>query len=1580
MSQSSNNDDINKKRRANDQNGQQSDDNSRAPQYRVINANDVGSSDDSNGSPYDAEDAFIVSSDDDATIATTKKKKNKSKSLNKLTSTTGQSSSGSSGDTSSLDDEDLADLTAKLTAKDRVAFLKRPCPYDKASLFSRYITFYWITSLLRIGFKRGLEIDDLFGNPKEDASSDLGNQLQTGWRIELDRCKRKGQRPNLLRVFARQYSFWFLMSWLWLIVSHCIASPIQAMILGQLISDATEYYTLVGTPTATPEAITALYWRIFIQGLLVIGATLVITVTIHPYFYCVQHVGMKMRVASCSLIYQKSLRLSKAAMGNTTVGQIVNLLSNDVNRFDFGLVFIPYLIVAPLQAIIIVVLLSKYYLGLAPTLAGFSVFLLYLPFQALMGKWFGTIREKTAIRTDERIRLMNEIVPAMRVIKMYAWEKPFAKLVDIARRREVKWIRYRVILTSINESLYFISAKLIILICLITFVLLGYQLTAEAAFVAITMLDSLRLNMTFFFPFAVASIAELVVSCDRLRTFLLLGEQPKETRIKHILRPEDQDSDNNNNKNNSESSNSNNDEKCAPEKTADPSVESGAGNLILGISDNSQRKHSKNDLLLTQLSQLKHPDSSKSDKKDDKQSDTTTASRGVEAHEISAAWIADDLYERNEETTLSLSGLNFTVRPGELLVIVGRVGSGKSSILMSLMGELPIVSGDLSVDGRISYASQEPWIFAGSVEENVLFGKPYDKKRFDEVIRACALHKDIELFPQGIDTLVGERGISLSGGQKARVNLARALYFDADIYLLDDPLSAVDASVAKHLFENCIRGYLKAKTVILVTHQLQFAKGASNILVMDQGRQIALGGYRELSKQVNLVGFNKGLNRSESESESTAQTGFLTAKTGTPVKGSGGTGNVASTGGINTPSTKHSGNQIIQSTVGGETKPPGSGAPGVPGASGGSQGGAAAQRSIQDDIQGEAPLRQITKEEMSERSVDCASYLFYLACVSSITLIVAVFLTNLLAQGLFNGSDFYISFWTDTEQRRALTITNNDTFVATTFTDQLTVEENSYVYAVLILALFVVVLIRTTTFFVACMRSSINMHNRLFKSVIDAPISFFDFNPIGILLNRVSRDMGIVDDRLPQNAFDVFEIFTSSLGIVATVIVVDYINIIPAIALVVVALLARRICLRTINRLKEMEGILRSQVFSHLSTTLAGLSTIRSFKVQTEFINKFDVAQDEHSVAWFTFFVSGQWLGLTLDLICMVFIFFVIIVLTATIDSSALNGSQVGLAISSALVIVGPFQWGIRQLVELESHMTSVKRIKDYSNLPREADHQSRPDKKPPKEWPQQGRVVFDDVTLRYFENEEPVLKNLSFEIKPREKIGIVGRTGAGKSSIIAALFRMTEPEGRIFIDDILTSSIGLHDLRRSISIIPQEPVLFNGPVRRNLDPFDEYTDREIWSALESVQLKRVISLLDGRLDASVSEGGQNFSVGQRQLICLARAILRRSRILVLDEATANVDPETDQFIQRTIRDLFRQCTVLTIAHRLNTIMDSDRVLVLDAGQVKEFDEPHLLLTRGGYFATMTANTGQVADRLRKIAERNYNKRHPPTE
>lgn len=900
-------------------------------------------------------------------------------------------------------------------------------------------------------------------------------------------------------------------------------------------------------------------------------------------------------------------------------------------------------------------------------------------------------------------------------------------------------------------------------------------------------------------------------------------------------------------------------------------------------------------------------------------------STAIEAKEISASWLGKAVNNEENNNNLSLSGLNFIARQGELLMIVGRVGSGKSSILMALLGELPIVSGHLVLTGTISYASQEAWIFSATLRDNILFGKEYNEKKFEEVLRVCALVEDIKLLPEGDETLVGERGVCLSGGQKARVNLARALYFEADIYLLDDPLSAVDASVARHIFENCIETYLKDKTVVLATHQLQFIHAASNILIVESGCQVALGTYKELNGKLDTIGLNRLTNEKEKVSTASIENeeNFKIARNLDLAK-----------------DIKENNSSV-----------------------------ASVSMKVAKNIKiGEPVKRKIAKESIDDgidkeqyAGIYNSPYLFYLICVSSITLLLVVFVSTVATQMILNGSDFYLEYWTDAETRRRATSDGTAVnFTSVTFIDEFTSAENAQVYALMTLILFVIILIRTITFFLASMRASINMHNRLLISVLKCPISFYDFQPIGILLNRVSRDVGIVDDLLPQNAYEVVESSIVIAGVLVTIVLVDYMNIIPATLLIIISLIVHRVCMKTIIRLKGMEAIRKSHLISHLSTTLSGLNTIRSFKAQKDFIEKFDFSQNQHSSAWFALITFIELLSLSMDAFCVMSITLVILLMTTSIGNNLLDGSKFGLVITSSLMIMGRFQFGITQLIELVNCMTSVKRLQEYCFLTSEAPHDSTPDTKPPPDWPQHGRIVFNNVSLSYIEDERPVLKNLNFEIKQKEKIGIVGRTGAGKSSILAALFRMTEPTGKITIDDIPTNIIGLSDLRRAISIIPQEPILFNGTVRRNLDPFDEYSDQDIWSALECVQLKQVISQLDNGLNGTVSEGAQNFSVGQRQLICLARAILRKSKIIVLDEATANVDPKTDKLIQKIIRDLFESCTVITIAHRLITIMDSDRILVLDNGEVKEFDTPQTLLNiEGGYLATMVKDGDQ---------------------
>merc|ERR1712071_24632 len=601
--------------------------------------------------------------------------------------------------------------------------------------------------------------------------------------------------------------------------------------------------------------------------------------------------------------------------------------------------------------------------------------------------------------------------------------------------------------------------------------------------------------------------------------------------------------------------------------------------------------------------------------------------------------------------------------------------------------------------------------------------------------------------------------------------------------------------------------------------------------------------------------------------------------------------------------------------------------------------------------------------------------------------------------GLYIGSDYWLTLWTNAEESRYLrsigsakmnltnfnttqsrSIDTNSTYEATTRLDwiqNIDTATGVYVYSILIGSFFIFTMIRTVHFFLICMSSSIKLHNNMFESIIRAKLVFFDQNPVGRILNRFSKDIGSMDEILPSTFFDMFSIGLENIGFIFLVGWVNLWLLLPLFFLAIIFLKLRNFYLKSARDVKRIESTTRSPVFTHLSSTLNGLTTLRAHQSQVIFQQTFDDLQDIHTSAWYMVLSMTRWFGLWLDWICIAYTASVTYTCVALRDS--ISGSQAGLAISSTIMLTGAFQWGVRQSAEVENQMTSVERVIEYSQLKPEAELESPPEKKPPSSWPSNGKILFDAMSLRYREIDQPVLKNINCSIEAKEKIGIVGRTGAGKSSLIAALFRLTEPEGHIVIDGIDSKSIGLHDLRSRISIIPQDPVLFSGTMRKNLDPFNEYTEETLWAVLEAVKLKDSVSELTGGLDSVMTEGGSNLSVGQRQLVCLARAILKKNRILVLDEATANVDQKTDSLIRLTIREKFKDCTVLTIAHRLNTIMNSDRIMVLDAGYLKEFDEPAVLLENPkSLFYGLVEQTGVIgAAMLTEMAKQAFAGRRP---
>uniref|UniRef100_G5E701 Multidrug resistance-associated protein 4 n=1 Tax=Loxodonta africana TaxID=9785 RepID=G5E701_LOXAF len=1275
----------------------------------------------------------------------------------------------------------------------------------------------WLNPLFKIGQKRRLEEDDMYSVLPEDRSKHLGEELQGYWDKEVLRAEKDAQKPSLTKAIIKCYWKSYLVLGIFTLIEEG-TKVIQPIFLGKVINYFENY---------DPTDLAALHTA-YIHATVLTVCMLILAILHHLYFYHVQCAGMRLRVAMCHMIYRKALHLSNRAMGKTTTGQIVNLLSNDVNKFDQVTIFLHFLWAGPLQAIAVTVLLWME-IGIS-CLAGMAVLIILLPLQSCIGKLFSSLRSKTATFTDVRIRTMNEVITGIRIIKMYAWEKSFADLITNLRRKEISKVLRSSYLRGMNLASFFVAGKIIVFVTFTTYVLLGNVITASRVFAAMTLYGAVRLTVTLFFPAAIERVSEAIVSIRRIKNFLLLDElSQRNTRL-----PSD-------------------------------------GKTIVHVQD------------------------------------------------FTAFW------DKASETP-TLQGLSFTVRPRELLAVVGPVGAGKSSLLSAVLGELPPSQGLVNVQGRIAYVSQQPWVFSGTVRSNILFGKKYEKERYEKVIKACALKKDLQLLEDGDLTVIGDRGATLSGGQKARINLARAVYQDADIYLLDDPLSAVDAEVSRHLFELCICQTLHEKITILVTHQLQYLKAASQILILKDGKMVQKGTYTEFLK--SGLDFGSLLKKENDETEQS------------PVPG--------------TPTLRN--RTFSESSVWSQQSS-------RPSLKDGAQEG-----QTTEDVQ--APLPE---ESRSEGKVGLKAYKNYFAAGAHWLVIIFLILLNAAALVSYVLQDWWLSYWAN--EQSALNITVNG---KGNITEKLDLNWFLGIYSGLTAATVLFGIAQSLLAFYVLVNSSQTLHNKMFESILKAPVLFFDRNPVGRILNRFSKDIGHMDDLLPLTFLDFIQTFLQVVGVVAVAIAVIPWVAIPLIPLAIIFFVLRRYFLKTSRDVKRLESTTRSPVFSHLSSSLQGLWTIRAYRAEERFQELFDAHQDLHSdpEAWFLFLTTSRWFAVRLDAICAIFV--IIVAFGSLILAKSLDAGQVGLSLSYALTLMGMFQWCVRQSAEVENMMISVERVIEYTNLEKEAPWEYQ--KRPPPTWPHEGVIVFDNVNFTYSLDGPLVLKHLTALIKSREKVGIVGRTGAGKSSLISALFRLSEPEGRIWIDKILTTEIGLHDLRKKMSIIPQDPVLFTGTMRRNLDPFNEYTDEELWNALKEVQLKEAIEDLPDKMNTELAESGSNFSVGQRQLVCLARAILRKNRILIIDEATANVDPRTDELIQKKIREKFAQCTVLTIAHRLNTIIDSDRIMVLDSGRLKEYDEPYVLLqNRESLFYKMVQQLGKAeAAALTETAKQVYFKRNYP--
>ncbi|XP_049538586.1 multidrug resistance-associated protein 1 isoform X10 [Anopheles darlingi] len=1318
----------------------------------------------------------------------------------------------------------------EITAKD--------CPELSASFPSR-IFFGWFDRLAWVGFRKPLEVEDLWHMKPEDSSKEVAPAFLEHWNKTLEKTYQTRETSNeaSYKKFGNTGRVDFRTT-----KSKSIASILPALVktfggtflFGSFLKLGQDLLTF-----ASPQILKLLInfvsgddpmWKGLLYAITMFIVAGTQTLLLGQYFNRMFFVGLRIRTALISAIYRKALIISNSARKTSTVGEIVNLMAVDAQRFMDLTTYINMIWSAPLQ-----IALALFFLWqiLGPSvLAGLAVMIILIPVNGVIANMIKTLQIKQMKNKDERVKLMNEVLSGIKVLKLYAWEPSFEQQVLKIRDKEVKVLKSAAYLNAGTSFIWSCAPFLVSLVTFATYVLVDENnvLDASTAFVSLSLFNILRFPLSML-PMLISNMVQTSVSVKRINTFL-------------------------------------NQEELDP--------------------DNVQH--------------------------DEKESAPLLIENGV------FSW-------GDEETTLK--NINVRVERNQIVAVVGTVGSGKSSLLSAFLGEMDKVSGRVNTLGRIAYVSQQAWIQNATLKDNILFGKPLDERRYQRIIEACALKPDIEMLPGGDMTEIGEKGINLSGGQKQRVSLARAVYNDADVYFLDDPLSAVDSHVGKHIFEQVIgsSGLLGSKTRVLVTHGITYLPETDKIYVLRQGEISESGTYKELMDRKGAFAefLVQHLQEVNEEVEDLDEIKQQLESTGGPIE---------ILDQLKRTNSKRSRSESTSET--GSVKD-------ISRQNSTTDSNSSLRRRISEKAP-EVPKTKLIEQEKSETgSVKWEVYKHYLKSIG-LTLSVATVLLNMVFQGFSIGSNLWLSRWSTDKQAE------NDTGLR----DMYLGVYGAFGAGQAILSFFCDLSPQLGTW-----RAARQLHAALLQAVLRLPLAFFDITPTGRVLGRFSKDVDILDNTLP---ITVSELNYCFFEVVATLVVICISTPIFASVIVPIGILyyaVQRFYVATSRQLKRLESVSRSPIYSHFGETIQGVQTIRAYSVQDRFITESDERVDANQLCYCPSIIANRWLAVRLEMVGNLIILFA--ALFAVLGRESMNAGLVGLSVSYALQITQTLNWLVRMTSDVETNIVAVERIKEYGETKQEAAWEL-PNSTLPREWPEHGMVEFKDFQVRYREGLELVLRGISFVVEGGEKVGIVGRTGAGKSSLTLALFRIIESAGgSIIIDGQDISKLGLHALRSRLTIIPQDPVLFSGTLRINLDPFNVHTDDEIWKALEHAHLKSFVKGLTAGISHEVTEGGENLSVGQRQLICLARALLRKTKVLILDEATAAVDLETDDLIQRTIRTEFKDCTVLTIAHRLNTILDSDKVIVLDKGQIVEFAPPNeLLQTKSSAFYSMAKDAGLV--------------------
>jgi ABC-type multidrug transport system fused ATPase/permease subunit len=1109
------------------------------------------------------------------------------------------------------------------------------------------------------------------------------------------------------------------------------------------------------------------------------------------------------------------------------------------------------------------------------TWVGVGYMVLLAPVNMVVFSIVSKMRRKVLKYSDLRVKMMNEILTGIRIIKFYAWEKPFGKEVGQLRQKELQALTNLAYTTAVGFSIILLSTPIIQpIIVFLTYVKIQDEpLTASTAFTTVALFNIMRFPFAFM-PMGLLQYIQSKISLKRLERYLALPELAN--YVENDPHPD------------------------APTESSmakSASITIKNGNFSWIDPDAPEVKPVQEEKPKKEKKKKRRGSTKNNGEDDDKSSKNLSRSNSS----VSLSSIGSGSTRGGGGITLQ--DINCEIESGSLVAIVGSVGSGKSSFLSAMLGEMEGIGGskiyiprtdeEKNSVGFASYCTQSPWVVNNTLRGNILFGREYDEERYNHVLDCCALLDDIAILPAGDMTEIGERGINLSGGQKARVALARSMYSkETRLLLLDDPLSAVDSHVGQHIFSKAITGEIsKGVTRILVTHHVHVLGRCDKVVVFDHGRIKHQGKYQDLidsgvdfAGAVDVSKLDKPEGKEESKGDSAAK------KSGSKKKKKK----------ENKADLKEAGEKLVQ------------------------------------------------EEEREKGDVAGQAYIRY-AKAGGLCLAFTVILVQGIGRGFEIGAAFWLAYWAENMIDASLSgqpMSDSDV--------------SFYIGMYALLGFLGICGLGGRGIAIAKhrLRASRKLHDGLTDAILRAPVAFFDVTPIGRILNRFAADMDKLDLELTQTVSQGISTAFSVLGALGAIVAATK----GTFLIILIPLgysynMIQKWFRKTSTELQRVTSVSNSPIFADFSQTLSGTSTIRAYGVQTDFFNKCKTSFDNMNASYVLVQLAGYWLGLRLDIMGGMISMFIGIVAVSTLDSGFIPAGWLGLALSYSIEVTSYLKHGVMMIARMEADMSSVERILYYTdNIEPEAPDIVPENDPEPESWPTKGEIEFISTSMRYRDGPL-VLKDLSLTVKGGEKIGVCGRTGSGKSSLMISLFRISEIEddgGKVIIDGLDSRNIGTAALRLGLSIIPQDPVMFSNTVRYNLDPFANVTDEELWDVLKKVRLDEVIAELPKGLDEEVAEGGENFSQGQRQLLCIARSLLRKPKILIMDEATASIDNETDAAIQEMIRENFSDATVLTIAHRLNTIMDSDRVLVLDNGKVAELDTPeNLLAIENGHFRAM---------------------------